>query len=150
MGENAENQQESFPQEQPITPNEPKKKRTGQSGVPKYVPAVVWLTTVFVIGLVLGNLLWLVTADVLAFGRENRAVEITISSNDTLKDISQELARQGLVDFPGLFRLYARFSGKAEQFLPGTYTLNAKYDYPALAKALSSHRVRTTEQLPRP
>ncbi len=147
MDENAEHQRESF--DNPSSPTEAKKKRTGRSGVSKYAPAIVWLTTVFFIGMVLGNFLWLVTADVLAFGREDRAVEITVESTDTLKEISQKLAQQGLVEFPGLFRLYAKFSGKAEQFLPGTYALNAKYDYPALAKALSHRTVqRASPTLP--
>lgn len=142
MDENAENQQESFPQEQPAQEQEAKRKRTGKSGVSKYVPAIAWLTMVFFVGMVLGNLLWLVTADVLAFGREDRAVQITIEDTDTLKDISNKLAQERLVSFPGIFRLYARISGTAERFGPGTYRLNAKYDYPALAKVLANRTVQ--------
>ena len=147
MDENAEHQNESF-ETQPT--QEAKKKRTGRSGVSKYAPAIVWLTMVFFVGMVLGNMLWLFTADVLAFGREDRTVEITIEDSDTLKDISKTLAQQGLIEFPGLFRLYAKFSGKATSFLPGTYELNAKYDYPALAKVLSSGTVRRDAVLPAP
>ena len=147
MDENAEHQNESF-ETQPT--QEAKKKRTGRSGVSKYAPAIVWLTKVFFVGMVLGNMLWLFTADVLAFGREDRTVEITIEDSDTLKDISKTLAEQGLIEFPGLFRLYAKFSGKATSFLPGTYELNAKYDYPALAKVLSSGTVRRDAVLPSP
>ena len=147
MDENAEHQNESF-ETQPT--QEAKKKRTGRSGVSKYAPAIVWLTMVFFVGMVLGNMLWLFTADVLAFGREDRTVEITIEDSDTLKDISKTLAEQGLIEFPGLFRLYAKFSGKATSFLPGTYELNAKYDYPALAKVLSSGTVRRDVVLPSP
>ena len=145
MDENAENQRESFENQ---SPQEAKKKRTGPSGVSKYTPAIVWLTMVFFVGMVLGNLLWLFAADVLAFGREDMAVEITVSDGDTLKDISKNLQRQGLIDFPGLFRLYAKFSGKAELFRPGTYELNARYDYPALAKVLSSGTVQRSAPLP--
>lgn len=141
MDENAENQQESFPQE-PQEIQEPKKKRTGQKGVSSLVPAIVWLTMVFFVGMVLGNMLWLFAADVLAFGREDLTVEITIADTDSLKDISKSLARNGLISFPGLFRLYAKFSGAADKIRPGTYELNTKYDYPALAKVLSSGTVR--------
>ena len=147
MDENAEHQNESF-ETQPT--QEAKNKRTGRSGVSTSAPAIVWLTMVFFVGMVLGNMLWLFTADVLAFGREDRAVEITIEDSDTLKDISKTLAQQGLIEFPGLFRLYAKFSGKATSFLPGTYELNAKYDYPALAKVLSSGTVRRDAVLPSP
>jgi cell division protein YceG involved in septum cleavage len=148
MDENAEHQSQSLPQEQPPEVQEAKKEKTGRTGVSKYVPAIVWLTTVFFVGMVIGNFLWLVTADVLAFGREDRAVEITIESTDTLKDISNKLAQEGLVSYPGLFRLFARVSGTAERFGPGTYQLNAKYDYPALAKVLAKRTVRTAAPLP--
>ena len=148
MDENAEHQSQSLPQEQPPEVPEAKKEKTGRTGVSKYVPAIVWLTTVFFVGMVIGNFLWLVTADVLAFGREDRAVEITIESTDTLKDISNKLAQEGLVSYPGLFRLFARVSGTAERFGPGTYQLNAKYDYPALAKVLAKRTVRTAAPLP--
>lgn len=146
MDENAENQKESF--QQTNEPQEAKKEKTGRTGVSKYVPAIVWLTTVFLTGMVLGNLLWHVTADVLAFGREDRAVEITIESTDTLKDISAKLAQEGLISYPALFRLFAKISGTAERFGPGTYQLNAKYDYPALAKVLAKRTVRIAAPQP--
>jgi UPF0755 protein len=149
MGENAENQQESFPQEMQQS-NQPKKKKTGEKGVSKYIPALVWLLTIFFVGMVLGNLLWLVAADVLAFGRENRVVEITIEDTDTLKDISDKLAQEQLITYPWLFRQYARLSGMAARFRPGSYEVNAKYDYPALAKALASRKVQREMPLPCP
>ncbi len=145
MDENAENQQESFPQE-PQESNESKKKRTGKNGVSSLVPAIVWLTTIFFGGMVLGNLLWLLVADVLAFGRGDITVEVTISENDTLKDISKNLERQGLISYPGLFRLYAKFTGNAEKIRPGTYALSTRYDYHALVKALSAGTVQRIGQ----
>ena len=128
------------------------KRRKGELlfGIPQLAVTAVWLAIILVTGVTLGRMLWVCAADVLAFGREDRAVEITIEDSDTLKDISKTLAQQGLIEFPGLFRLYAKFSGKAESFFPGTYELNAKYDYPALAKVLSSGTVRREAPLPSP
>ena len=141
MDENAENQQESFPQE-PIESEEPKKKRTGASGVSSLVPAIVWLSTIFFVGMVLGNLLWLLVADVLAFGRNDVTVQISIAETDTIKEISDILAQEGLISYPWLFRLYANFTGAADRFRAGTYELSTRYDYHALAKVLSSGNVR--------
>ena len=138
MDENADNPQESFPQK----PLETKKKRTGASGVSPLIPAIVWLITIFFVGMVLGNLLWLLVADVLAFGREDITVQVSIAETDSLKDISKNLAREGLISYPGLFRLYAKFTGAADKFRPGAYELSTRYDYHALAKALSSGSVR--------
>jgi cell division protein YceG involved in septum cleavage len=141
MDENAEHQLDSFPQE-PQESKEPQKKRTGEKSVSSLVPAIVWLSTIFVVGMVLGNVLWLFVADVLAFGRDDMAVEFTISDGDTLKDISKNLEQEGLISYPGLFRLYCKFTGKAQKIQPGIYSLNTRYDYPALMKALSSGTVR--------
>ena len=140
MDDHAENQQESFPQE-PLTSEKPKKKRTGDSSVSSITPAIVWLTTIFFVGMVLGNLLWLLVADVLAFGREDVTVQVSITATDSLKDISKRLAQEGLVSYPGLFRLYAKVTGAADKFIPGTYELSTRFDYYALAKALSSGNV---------
>ena len=138
MDENAENQQESFPRESLET----KKKRTGASGVSSLVPAIVWLSTIFFVGMVLGNLLWLLVADVLAFGRGDVTVQVSIAETDTIKEISDILAEEGLVSYPWLFRLYANFTGAANRFRPGTYELSTRYDYHALVKVLSSGNVR--------
>ena len=150
MDENADHQQDSFPQE-PQEHNKPKKKRTGEKSVSPLIPAIVWLSTIFFIGMVLGNLLWLLVADVLAFGRGDVAVEFTVSDSDTLKDVSKKLEQKGLISYPGLFRLYSKFTGKAQRIQPGTYLLNTRYDYPALIKALSAgivQRNAATQPLP--
>jgi cell division protein YceG involved in septum cleavage len=137
MSENAEFPQDSFPQESQEN-IEPKKKRTGKNSVSALIPAIVWLSTIFFVGMVLGNLLWLIMADILAFDRGNMAVEFIVSENDTLKDVSIHLKQQGLISYPGLFRLYSKLTGKAQKIHPGTYALNTRYDYPALIKALSA------------
>ena len=150
MDENAEHQQDSFPQE-PQESNKPKKKRTGERSVSSIVPAIVWLSTIFVVGMVLGNVLWLFVADVLAFGRGDVAVTFTVSDSDTLKDISKNLEQQGLISYPGLFRLYSKFTGKVQKIQPGVYLLNTRYDYPALMKVLSAgivQRDATMQPLP--
>lgn len=118
--------------------SDPPKDRNNR-GVPPFLPPLVYLVVIFLIGLLLGNLLWLVSADVFAFGREDKTVMFTVSEADTLKDVSQNLAESGLIRYPWLFRLYAKLSG--QRFRPGEYALQARYDYHALAKALSSGAV---------
>ncbi len=134
--EESENR-ESFPEENRSNPDTPEKKRNG-ARPPFYIPAFVWLTMVFFIGMVLGNLLWLGVADVLAFGRENQSVEITISAADSMADIADTLADNGLISYPWLFRLYAGITGAGGKIKPGTYALNRIWDYPALVRALGA------------
>lgn len=136
MDENADEQQEFFvPQH---------RKKAGFSGAGAIVPPFLWLTVIFIVGVILGNILWLFTADVLAFGREEKEVQITVSDTDSLKEISKNLKKEGLVDYAWLFRLYARITNAQTKIKPGTYTLSTRYDYHALVKSLSAGKVQRT------
>ena len=106
--------------------------------LPRYVPIVLWLTAVVFIGMVLGNLLWLCATDVLAFNRSEQAVSFTVTEEDDLSSIAAKLSQHGLVNFPGLFKWFAKLTHAADRIQPGLYKLNTLYDYPALVDALSS------------
>lgn len=122
---------------EPLPPEDRKK-----NGVAPIVPPFVWLIAIFLVGILLGNILWLLAADVLAFGREDLEVEFIISDSDSFKDISKNLKAQGLVKYAWLFRLYARITNSDSKLKPGTYTLSSRYDYHALVKVLSAGKVQ--------
>lgn len=127
--------------EQPFRPaSTPEERKI--SGVPRFFPPLICLTAIFLIGLILGNLLWLLTADVLAFGREDHLVEFTVSETDSLKEISLALKENALIDYPWLFRLYAKLTHAESNIRPGTYRLYGRYDYHALIRALSAGKVQ--------
>ncbi len=109
-----------------------------QSNLRRLTPAIVYITAVLFIGMALGNLLWLCASDILAFGRPNNTVELTVEHEDNLQTLSQKLFQQGLIKYPGLFKLYASATSAMDTIRPGTYTLNTLYDYPALVDTLSS------------
>lgn len=111
--------------------------------LPRYVPIVVWLTAVIFIGTVLGNLLWLCAADVLAFNRTDQTISFAVTEEDDLSSIAAKLSQHGLVNFPGLFKLFAKLTRAADRIQPGTYNLNTLYDYPALVDALSTSQRKT-------
>ena len=134
MDESAKHNPEAFEQE-PLN-IEPQRKKTGLTGSASIMPALLWLTAVFLVGMLLGNLLWLAVADILALNRPKQMVEITITPEDTLSQIADKLNDGGLVDRPGLFRLFARITGAMEDIHPGTYSLSTSYDYPALVNSL--------------
>lgn len=120
-----------------LTPPEDRKR----SGVSSLIPPFVWLIAIFLVGVILGNMLWLLAADVLAFGREDQSVTVTVSEDFTLSEISKTLKENGLIKYPWLFRLYAKITHAADKIKPGTYTLQTRYDYHAVVKALSSRKV---------
>ena len=133
----------------PPKAHEPKKGRPkrrkgeGLLGIPNMLATVVWLGLILAIGITAGRMLWVCAADVLAFGREDRPVTVTVYESDDLDSIVEKLYSNGLIRYRSLFRLYAGISHAEEDIDPGIYDLNAKYDYHALVKMMSASSTRT-------
>ena len=115
-----------------------RKKGYGLLGIPHLMVTVVWLAIILAIGVSLGRMLWLCAADVLAFGRQDKSVTITIDADDTIEDITDMLYENGLIRYPGLFKLYASLTVDDGEISTGTFTLNTLYDYHALVNGMSS------------
>ena len=78
----------------------------------------MWLALIVVIGVTLGRMIWVCAADVLAFGRENKPVTITVYESDTMDSITDKLYDAGLIRYKSLFNFYADIShaGLARHF----------------------------------
>lgn len=121
-----------------------RKKGEGLFGIPNLLATGVWVALTLLISLTLGRLVWVCAAEVLAFGREDKTVTITIYETDTIDDITKKLARAELIHYPGLFKLYAQFAVDEGDIHPGMWDLNTKYDYHALVKMMSPSSSRST------
>ncbi len=115
-----------------------RKKGYGLFGLPHILSTVIWLALILFIGVSLGRMLWVCCADVMAFGKESQEITITIDDNEDISSISKKLGDAGLVRYPGLFKLFAEVTGKADNIDFGTYTLNSHYDYNAMINAMAS------------
>ncbi len=115
-----------------------RKRGDGLFGIPHLISTGIWLVLILVIGVTLGRMAWLCAADVLAFGRQDHPVTITIDSTDDIDSIADKLHTAGLIRYPGLFRLYAELTIDEGEISPGTFSLNTLYDYHALVNAMSS------------
>ena len=141
---------EAKPQEheRPTRKGRPKRKKgEGLWGIPNILATVVWLALIVVIGVTAGRMLWVCAADVLAFGREDKAVTITIYEADTMEDIVDKLHSNGLIRYKSLFNLYASISDAQEDIKPGIYDLNTRYDYHALVNFMSPKSSREVVEL---
>ena len=141
------------PKETPTAPQQinkgrPKRKKgEGLLGIPNILATVVWLTLIVVIGVTAGRMLWVCAADVLAFGREDKVVTVTIYEADTMEDIIDKLHENGLIRYKSLFSLYADISDAEEDIKPGIYDLNTRYDYHALVNFMSPRSSREVIKL---
>ena len=115
------------------------KRRKGELlfGIPQLAVTAVWLAIILVIGVTLGRMLWACAADVLAFGREDKPVTITIYESDTIDDVTNKLHQAGLIRYPGLFKLYADLAVDEGEIAPGIWDLNTNFDYHALVNMMS-------------
>lgn len=114
-----------------------RKKGEGLFGIPNILVTGVWVALTVLIGVTLGRLVWVCASEILAFGREDKSVTITIYETDTLDDITKKLNRAELIHYPGLFKLYAKLAVDDGDIKPGMWDLNTKYDYHALVKMMS-------------
>ncbi len=131
-----ENEEASADQEDvPVQKRIPKNERSyGLFGISHIASTIIWLILVAAIGAAIGNALWLAASDVLAFGREDVKVTITISPNDDMNAIADKLQEMGLIKYPALFKLYVQITDDVP--VPGTYELNTLFDYHALVKKM--------------
>ena len=133
----------------PLKPHPAKKGRpknkTGEGllGIPNILVTIVWIAITVAIGVTLGRMAWVCAADVLAFGREDKPVTLTITAADDIDSIADKLQRAGLIRYPGLFKLYCSFAVDDGEIQPGIWELNSLYDYHALVNMMSPSSQRT-------
>ncbi len=129
----------------------------GFFGIPHILVTVIWIFIAIVIGLTLGHTLWLSVTDLMAFGKPDQQVTVTITEEDVriiddetvevdIDTISQKLQEAGLIEYPTVFKIFAtKITSKAMGIEPGTYVLNTKYDYNALINNMQSHYASRAE-----
>ncbi len=129
--------------QRPVKKGRPKKTRgEGLLGIPHILVTIVWLALIVVIGVTMGRMIWVCAADVLAFGRENKPVTITVYESDTMDSITDKLYDAGLIRYKSLFHFYADISHAEKKIDPGIYDLNTRYDYHALVNMMSASSTR--------
>ncbi len=130
-----------------------RKKGYGLFGLPHLISTAIWAAIILFVGVSLGRLVWVCAADILALGREDRTVTITITESDTLDSIANKLYQTGLIKYPRLFKLYGQLTNLEEDgdISVGTFELNTLYDYHALVAGMrdtSSYRETVEVMIP--
>lgn len=112
----------------------------GFFGIPHLLSTGIWIALILFIGISLGRLIWLCAADILAFGRPDKTVTITVTASDNLDTITNKLHNAGLIEYPSLFKMYAKLAKVEEKgkISVGTFELNTLYDYHALVGGMSA------------
>ena len=129
------------------------KKGYGLLGIPHLLVAAVGIVIAVLIGLTLGHTLWESASDLLAFGKPDQEITVTITDEDiaeieagNIDSVAQKLKDAGLIEYPSVFKFFAtKITDKANDIEPGTYILNSKYDYNAMINNMQSHYAARAE-----
>lgn len=140
-------------QKEPEKKKKKKKKKNngaGLWGIPHLLVTVVWLVIITVVGVSLGRTLWVCCADLMAFGKPDKAITITITDQEVrvapdgskivkIEEIADKLEAAGLIEHPDLFVLFATLTGKDADISAGTFTLNSYFDYNAMINGMAQN-----------
>lgn len=100
--------------------------------VPTAVKVLLYICCVLTASILLAVFAWKCADEVCALTAEDRVVTVTVPENATMAQITDMLHEKELIEYPWLFNLYCMVSNAAEKIDPGTYDLNAVFDYHAL------------------
>lgn len=127
-----------------LPPEKPRRKYTHRI-VPLLVKVLLYLLIAGIAAIGLGLGIWECAQDVMAFGRADDALTVTIEEGDTLDDIAAMLKEHGVIKYPWLFKFYCKFTDSADDMDPGTYQLQYNYDYHALTRGMMATSVNRSE-----
>ena len=97
---------------------------------------VVWIS--FLVSVLISVSSMFMANDVFALvGGEKDEITVVIPENADGKEVSSILAKNGLVRFPFLYRLYGNFRNWNDEYLTGEFTLNHAMGYDELRYMLS-------------
>ncbi|MBQ8830395.1 MAG: endolytic transglycosylase MltG [Oscillospiraceae bacterium] len=135
------------------------------------VGGVLYGIFIICVSLIAAVLMWMAAVDVLALGKEDDEVILTVPEevfyigtveveDDEGNVIGEEEAKladldmvadlmydSGLIKYKGLFKIFCKFCDAETKIGPGTYTLNTKYDYRALVQGTTPGSAKLVEVL---
>ena len=78
--------------------------------------------------------------DLLGLEKEDKQIEITVSENMKMAQITKLLHDKNVIDQPFAFSLYAKLKNEEEKLKPGTYILNSNMGYDQILYAMRGNK----------
>ncbi len=100
--------------------------------VSEVVKCIAYITFVVVAAILISIFVVMVANDMYAFVKSADPVEVTIPENATLNEVADILHENGIIKYPGIFKMYAKFKKDPCDFHAGEYTITAQLGYKEL------------------
>ena len=133
-----EQQQRRSPQQRPPQ-RRPRRKRIGPGTI------LLYFGFILVFSAILAGTAWLLANDICSFNKEEAEVAIVVEEEDSIKSIAKKLKSEGLINYKGVFCLFAGVFDAEEKIGPGIYTLNSDMDYRALINGMVPRQTHSAE-----
>ncbi|MBQ8915531.1 MAG: hypothetical protein IJ046_05050, partial [Clostridia bacterium] len=97
-------------------------KQAGADMMVSIVKAMIYMVVILVVSVFISIYVIRVGNDVFAFVKSDEAVDVTIPEDATVGEISEILHDNGIINFPGIFKMYASLKKDKGPFVAGDYT----------------------------
>lgn len=137
----AEESESHFERSSPPRRRRPKKRRQGWG----CAGAFLYLLVVIAFSLLLSTVAIFSANDVFALVKENAEHSFVVEEDTLLGELSDELERDGIINYSPLFKLFVRFTGDNTTVHTGTYVLNPSFDYQQIVRVLERRETSSVE-----
>ncbi|MGM9618426.1 MAG: endolytic transglycosylase MltG [Oscillospiraceae bacterium] len=97
---------------------------------------LAYIGFILVVSAILAGTAWLLANDICSFNKEDVETTIIVTEEDTIGTVAKKLKEEGLINYRGVFRLFAAVFNADEKIGPGAYVLNSDMDYRALINGM--------------
>ncbi len=108
----------------------------------KHFFRIVWIVMIVLISAMLTKYILVGVRDMLAIGKEEDTVTITLPSRPNIFQVTDTLSSNGVIEDPSFFRLYGLLTKSIKTFSGGTFEVKTNMDYEALINYLESQSNR--------
>ena len=129
---------------------EKKKKKQMSEGAAtllSVVKAITYIVFVIVLAGFLSYFVIRVANDMFAFVKSDEQVTVTIPEYATINEVSEVLAEAEVIEYPEVFKLYAKLNKDNGKFKAGDYEINGMMNYDELLMAFKEKFVRQRVRL---
>ena len=95
--------------------------------------ATIYIVLIVIASVIASYFIISIGNDVFALKKDERSAEIELGMYPTVIDVTNALAENGIIRYPGIFKMYARLKlDEGDVFIPGTYTVSSTQNYSSL------------------
>lgn len=117
----------------------------GDSSVmPSLVKAIVYIILIIISAIFLAYFIIVSANDIFAFVKPDEEISVTIPENATMNEVTDILSDSHVIQYPTLFKMYAKLKKDNGVFLAGDYTVSPSMNYDSLLSAFKPSFSRKT------